>query len=244
LERVGLHAFAGTWDGGVPGGVGFDDADHLYGTTGYLDASRDGNVFTLNAVSATSWFEQVLHLFKGGNDNYTPGGKLTFDADGNIYGTSFYGGPKDTGCVFKLTPSPGGQGWTETVLYLFKGTAFHAGSDGVNPYAGVVFDASGNLYGTTEWGGLAGAGTVFELTPNPDGSWSERMIYAFQGGHDGANPRAGLVLDSAGNLYERPQAQMETRGPYSSWPPPEPVGQRPCCMNSRAESTGPLRRVN
>jgi len=207
-----LHTFEGLWDGGTPGGIAFDSAGHLYGTTGYLDVTHDGNVFSLNPVSAIDWFELVLHVFKGGSDNYTPSGKLAFDPEGNIYGTSFYGGPNDTGSVFKLSRNHGGQGWTETILYVFKGAAFQAGQDGVNPYAGVVIDAAGNLYGTTEWGGSAGAGTVFELTPRPDGTWFEQVIYAFQGGLDGGHPRAGLVMDSAGNLYGTTTGGKETRG--------------------------------
>jgi len=74
-------------------------------------------------------------------------------------------------------------------------------SGGSYPVAGLIFDAAGNLYGTTSSGGSYGAGTVFKLAPNADGSWTESVIYAFTGGSDGGNPVAGLILDSAGALY-------------------------------------------
>jgi uncharacterized repeat protein (TIGR03803 family) len=96
--------------------------------------------------------------------------------------------------VFELSHSAGG--WTETVIYSFSG-----GLDGANPaYADVIFDAVGNLYGTTAGGGSFNLGTVFELTPTESG-WSESVLYSFGGGADGANPNSGLVFDKAGNLY-------------------------------------------
>src|SRR6202035_6188183 len=107
------------------------------------------------------------------------------------------------GLVFELTPNSDGS-WTEHVLHAFKGT------DGANPGLGsLIFDASGNLYGTTVTGGdlndcstqSQGCGVIFELKPNSNGIWIEKVIYAFHGGADGALPLAGLILDSVGNLY-------------------------------------------
>ena len=126
-----------------------------------------------------SWTESVLHSFNG-NDGYHPPAGLIFDAAGNLYGTTYYGGAHDTGTVFELTPNGDGS-WTESVLHSFNG------SDGSGLFAGLTFDAAGNLYGTTSWGGGFGYGTVFELTPNGDGSWTESVIHSF-GKHDGQTP--------------------------------------------------------
>ena len=86
--------------------------------------------------------------------------------------------------------------WNETILYSFAGSP-----DGAHPYAGLLWDSAGNLYGTTEQGGTHAAGTVFMLAPNPDGRWTESVLYTFTGQNDGANPDAGLAFDSSGNLY-------------------------------------------
>ncbi len=128
-----------------------------------------------------------------------PQGNLTADAAGNFYGTASCGAYSH-GVVFKLTrPVPPAKAWTESVLYSFTG-----GTDGNSPAAGVIFDAAGNLYGTTSAGGTADMGTVFELTPPASGQvdWTESALYSFQGGaSDGDKPLAGLVIDAAGNLY-------------------------------------------
>src|ERR1019366_8435779 len=125
-----------------------------------------------------------------------PVGGLIFDAAGNLYGTTS-GGYDDKGTVFELTPA-GGGGWTEKLLYSFVNN----GTDGASPYAGLIFDAVGNLYGTTYQGGTYySSGTVFELTPAGGGSWTEKVLHSFGNGTDGANPYyAGLIFDAAGNL--------------------------------------------
>lgn len=115
------------------------------------------------------------------------------DPAGNLYGTTFSGGASNLGVVFKLD-----QAGHETILYSFLGSA-----DGGGPWAGLVQDSAGNLYGTTLFGGTSGVGVVFRLAPpaSPGGTWTETALYSFTGGMDGANPYAGVVLDSAGNLY-------------------------------------------
>jgi uncharacterized repeat protein (TIGR03803 family) len=121
---------------------------------------------------------------------------VIFHAAGNLYGTTNYGGAYGWGVVFKLAPNPDGT-WTERVLHSFTG-----GADGAHPTnAGLIFDANGNLYGTTAAGGADGQGVVFELAPSPDGTWTESVLYSFTGGADGGYPAAGLTLDPAGNLY-------------------------------------------
>ena len=97
--------------------------------------------------------------------------------------------------MFELTPTAGG-GWTETVLH-----GFGNGTDGIRPTASVVFDAAGNLYGTTFEGGAYFCGTVFELTPTAGGNWTEKVLYSFRNATDGCNPSSGLITDIAGNLY-------------------------------------------
>jgi len=132
------------------------------------------------------------------------------DAAGNLYGTADYGGDlncsnsyPNSGCgvVFEVLPSAEGK-WQERVLY-----AFHGGTDGIQPLGNLLFDASGNLYGTTFGGGTdtscsppLGCGTVFELSPKGDGSWKETVLYSFQNGSDGAQP-SGLTFGASGKLY-------------------------------------------
>jgi uncharacterized repeat protein (TIGR03803 family) len=181
-----------------------DGAGNLYGTAATGGAYAVGAVFELSPLEGGEWTETVLHSFndrgKEGND---PRASLIFDQAGNLYGTTWSGGPDGgyglgKGTVFELSPSEGG-GWTETVLHFFSKT----GPDGRIPDAGVIFDAAGNLYGTTEGGGPWDSGTVYELTPAGGGIWTDTTLYAFQhrGGEDGHFPYGGLVFDTAGNLY-------------------------------------------
>ena len=147
--------------------------------------------------AATDWNEKVLHNFGSGADgNYPPAG-LIRDAAGNLYGTTLYGGAHNYGTVFELSASAGG-GWTETVLHSFN----NDGTDGWYPQAGLIFDAAGNLYGTTARGGAyTYYGTVFELSPNGSGGWTETVLHSFGNGADGVFPFAGLTFDAAGDLY-------------------------------------------
>ena len=140
--------------------------------------------------------ETVLHSFGSGTDGAGPRGNLIFDSAGNLYGTTQGGGTSSYGTVFELTPGADG-GQTETVLYSFSG------ADGASPAAGLVFDAAGNLYGTTESGGASGAGTVFELArPATAGEpWTETVLHDFGSGTDGTAPQSSLIFDAAGNLY-------------------------------------------
>jgi uncharacterized repeat protein (TIGR03803 family) len=190
-----LYVFSGGWDGAVPAaGLVLDRAGRLYGTTSAGGAHGNGVVFSLSTTSVAGFV--VLHSFTG-SDGSSPNGALVFDASGNLYGTTAVGGAYGAGTVFKLKPNRGGVGWTETVLHSFTG-----GTDGGDPNGGLVFDAAGNLYGLAQTGGSAGNGTVFQLTPNADGSWSQSVIYAFQGPpNDGAFPAGPLTFDHAGNMY-------------------------------------------
>jgi uncharacterized repeat protein (TIGR03803 family) len=200
-----LYKFTGGADGGNPylAGLIFDADGNLYGTTYKGGASGDGTVFKLTPNSNGSWTESVLYSFSGGADGANPWAGLIFDAAGkNLYGTTVSGGGSTMcaggcGTAFTLKPNSDGN-WTESVLHSFTG-----GADGAGPVAGLIFDAARkNLYGTTPGGGASGDGTVFKLTPNSNGSWTESVLYSFTGKPDGAFPYAGLIFDAAGkNLY-------------------------------------------
>ena len=148
--------------------------------------------------SAMAQTERVLYSFQGGSDGINPTTSLIADSAGNLFGTTTDGGSGncDGGCgvVFELKPAHGG-GWTESIIHTFQG-----GTDGAFPYAGLIFDQAGNLYGTTlSGGGKSHDGTVFELTPSGK-TWTETVLHSFTG-KDGSYPIAGLVFDPAGNLY-------------------------------------------
>lgn len=190
-------------------GVVFGPDGALYGTTfggGSGGGSQGyGIVYKLTPQQTfcrtvlCPWIQTVLYEFTGGSDGLGPlVGDVTFDHSGNLYGTTGAGGSSNDGVVYELSPANGG--WTEQVLHSFSG-----GTDGIEPYNGVVFDQAGNLYGTTAGGGGSGCGgsgcgTVFELSPNGSG-WTEQILYTFQGANDGYQPFGGLTLDAAGNLY-------------------------------------------
>jgi uncharacterized repeat protein (TIGR03803 family) len=206
-----LYKFKGGNDGGHPiAGLVFDAAGSLYGTTAEgggqtCDGSGPcGTVFELTPNSDGSWTEHVLYRFAGGSDGIGPEAGLTFDGAGNLYGTTVFGGGSancNGGCgtVFELTPNPDGS-WTESVLYRF--CQVRKCADGYSPYAGLTLDGAGNLYGTTPYGGASGIGTVFKLTPNAGGSWTESVLHSFSGfPKDGDEPFSGVIFDKKGNLY-------------------------------------------
>ncbi len=187
-EKV-RYAFSGPADGANPvGGLIGDSAGNLYGTTEYggdlngCSGKGCGVVFKL----APGGQETVLYLFTGGADGANPYARLNRDAAGNLYGTTWNGGATGNGTVFKVDAA--GQ---ETVLYSFTG-----GTDGANPPAGVIQDAAGNLYGTTNHaGGACFCGTVFKL----DTAGNFTVLHTFDGG-DGQYPGAPLLLHG-GVLY-------------------------------------------
>ncbi|MGD0567709.1 MAG: choice-of-anchor tandem repeat GloVer-containing protein [Candidatus Sulfotelmatobacter sp.] len=145
--------------------------------------------------------EKVIYTFTGGSDGSSPQYGLVSDGKGNLFGTAGNGGMNVncTGCgtVFELSPGANGT-WTFKVIYSFTSV----NGDGSGPDGGLVFDGQGNLYGTTIIGGSSYQGTVYELSPKPNGTWSEKVIYSFTGGVGGSFPYSTtLILDAAGNLY-------------------------------------------
>jgi uncharacterized repeat protein (TIGR03803 family) len=188
-----LHAFGNGGDGaGVWDSVTLDGRGNVYGTTSGgggtgCDGQGCGTVFELTRTAGGKWKERLLYSFKGKPDANGAFGGVIFNGVGNLYGTTKYGGIYDYGTVFELTPSAGG--WTENVLRSFDG------SDGFEPWAGVVIDQIGNLYGTSPDGEL-----VYELSYT-SGQWTEVILHHFTRRHDGGGPFAGLILDATGNLY-------------------------------------------
>ena len=212
-----LHSFPGPPDGEWPVGIVLDSQGNIYGATqlgGYLACGVQalqltcGTVFKLD----TTGQETVLYDFRGGNgDGRNPEAGLILDDQGNLYGTTVYGGDlscnpaggpyRGCGIVFKLDPSG-----RETVLHMFSGLS--SGGDGALPGSALVEDGQGNLYGTTSSGGNGGGvctsnggqgcGTVFKLDP----AGNETVLYRFTGTNgDGGGPWGGVVLDAQGNLY-------------------------------------------
>jgi len=161
-------------------GLIMDPAGNLYGT-----ASSNGGAFELSP-SGGGWTEQVIY----GAENMQAG--LTMDAAGNIFGIN-----QQT--IFEVSPN-GNGGWHSAVIYTFA----DASKDGSYPVGTLVLDDAGSLYGTTEYGGKTGSGTVYKLTPvttgKKKGTWTERILHTFNG-KNGSGPRAGLVFDAAGNIY-------------------------------------------
>lgn len=176
-------------------------ATSLIGCSGatYPGASALPGVTGVQSVPSRGYAERLLYSFRAGTDGGTPAGTLVADASGALYGTTAFGGGGSCfggcGTVFKLSPS--GSGYAETIIYGFRGSG---AGDGSGPQNGVVLDARGDVFGTTEYGGASGNGTVFELSP-VGSSYVETVIYAFAGGSDGSAPLAGLTLAPDGTLF-------------------------------------------
>jgi uncharacterized repeat protein (TIGR03803 family) len=158
-----------------------------------------GAVVTFSTSAGAA--ERVIYNFKGGNDGIGPN-DLIADRAGNLYGTTFNGGGSaGAGIVYELSPpTQAGGAWTETILHSFSYTGLDSG---IGPLAGLVMDATGNLFGTTWLGGPQGAGVAFELSPPAvkGGVWTYSLLYAF-GGAGLSSPEARLAIDEAGNLYD------------------------------------------
>jgi uncharacterized repeat protein (TIGR03803 family) len=229
-----LWSFGNGTDGQRPhAGLIMDKSGNLYGTTAHGGAYGGGTVFELTPPSSngSAWTESILWSFGNGTDGIDPEAGLIMDKSGNLYGTTSIGGANGAsasaggGIVFELTPpSSSGGTWSESILWNFAAATNGPASpnpnpqDGTTPEAGLLMDKSGNLYGTTAYGGTygtfvfepdnpfpppTGGGTVFELTPPAasGGTWTESILWNFGNGTDGNVPRAGLIMDRSGNLY-------------------------------------------
>ena len=185
-------------DGAYPAaGLVMDVAGNLYGTTSGDTGLGDGTVFELAPRKDGAWKYTALVKFTGKNGS-DPEARLILGPAGKLYGTTSAGGDSacdGSGCgtVFQLAPAANGK-WKLTTLFKFNDT------DGANPYAALIFDAAGNLYGTASGGGKFGEGTVFKLSPAKGSTWTLTTLFNFNGA-DGAGPRGSLVFDVGGNLY-------------------------------------------
>jgi uncharacterized repeat protein (TIGR03803 family) len=199
-----LHNFTGHSEGNFPqAGVTMDRAGNFYGTTGFGGLGY-GTVFKLSHVGS-GWIMTTIYEFQGAQDGANPVARVVFGPDGTLYGTTPSGGNHQLGTVFNLRPPASicrttQCPWTESVLYNFTG-----GADGSGPqYGDLVFDAAGNIYGTTAAGGGSctegSCGVVFKLSRGGQG-WMESVAYSFTGGGDGAFPYSGVTFDGAGNLW-------------------------------------------
>jgi uncharacterized repeat protein (TIGR03803 family) len=191
-----LYVFQGGSDGGDPSSadLAFDQQGNIYGTAGGgAGGSCNGTCGVVYKLSRSgqSWSYSVIYTFQEEEDGSGPDGVVQ-DASGNLYGATFAGGDYSSGVLFKLTPS--GSGWTQSVLYDFPNL-----SDGTNPEGGLIFDRSGNLYGTARYGGQYGTGTVYELTP-ANGGWDFAVLASLPG-LAGYGPIAALAMDDNGALY-------------------------------------------
>ena len=174
------------------GGVTFDKSGNIYGVFENNGPHDVGAIYQLTP-SGSGWTESTVYGFPQSSDGNVPWGGLIMDFSGNFYGTTSNAGSGHSGTVFELTPSMGG--WTYNVLYSFSGKLED------RPVARLIMDAAGNLYGTTYADGAHGAGSVFELTPADDGTWTYTSLHDFTGGVDGGEPWSNLVIDANGNLY-------------------------------------------
>ncbi len=204
-EESVIYSFRGDADGWRPdGNLVVARAGLLYGVTvdgGASGGQGYGTIFSLTP-GPTGYVHRVVHRFAGGTDGIAPLAGLIPGGRGVFFGTTANGGsaacPGGCGTVFRF--SRVGRRYVETVLY-----AFHAGTDGSHPEAGLRVDRAGNLYGTTYNGGGSaqcngGCGTVFRLTPSR-GGYDENVLYAFAGAADGAYPQASLIADAHGDMY-------------------------------------------
>lgn len=193
-----LHNFTGGKDGatGSMGDLIFDADGNIYGVTEQGGANGVGTVYKVSHSPSGNWTLTTLYAFKGMPDGANPYGGLIWDGAGNLYGTTYFGGTVGMGTTFQLTPGPNGK-WQENILYNFLGD-----TDGSLPTTTLIFDKSGNLFGTTSAGGRPSCdcGTVFKLSLS-NGSWKEKIIHYFGRHFDGYAPNYGLTFDAAGNLY-------------------------------------------
>ena len=213
-----LYAFGGNSDGADPlAGLVADKKGNLYGTTsdgggGTQCIVQGGGCGTVFKVTRDG-NETVLYGFSGGSDGANPEAGLIMDRNGNLFGTTAYGG-NTAACNLGASPGCGvvfelAADGTQSVRYAFQG-----GNDGWAPIGSLIEDRDGNLYGTTQAGGSTsacngvGCGIVFKIAP--DGT--EAILHDFTGGKDGEHPAAGLILDGSGNLYGATQGNYYAAG--------------------------------
>jgi uncharacterized repeat protein (TIGR03803 family) len=187
---------SGSGDGSAPyGSLVFDASGNLFGTTSGGGANSTGTVYKLSPKTGGGWTEKVIYSFGASGDGSYPAAGVTIGKNGALFGTTSFGGALGAGTVFQLMKSK--KGWSEKLLHSFGATG-----DGAYPYAGVMLDALGNLYGTTSIGGVVGYGSVYRLTLQ-NKAWTETLLYSFtnQNGDGSGMYYVNLISDATGNLY-------------------------------------------
>jgi len=200
-----LHSFSSTnGDGYNPvTGVTIDAKGNIYGVAAAGGAYGYGVLFEITAAGTYS----VLYNFQGGNDGIMPYSPPVLKG-GSLYGTTEAGGAHNCGAIYKFTPAKGKKTAKETILHSFANQP-----EGVEPWTGaLVFDKQGNIYGTTLGGGTYASGMVYKLSP--DGTLT--VLYSFDQTPDGSSPFAGVVLDTAGNLYTTAAFGGNLQGEYGA----------------------------
>lgn len=195
-QETVLYTFAGSSGNTMPAsGLVMDAEGNLFGTT--VGGPEDGIVFELSPVSG-GWTEREIYEYVGVNgDDLGPTGNIAIDKAGNLYWSTPIGGIGNCGYVYELVRESGGS-WSYKAIHTFAGPP----DDGCSARGGLVIDSQGNLFGTVYGGGKNAMGTVFELSPNADESWSETTLWNFSGNFsDGQYPLGTLVLDASGNIY-------------------------------------------
>src|SRR5437016_952125 len=182
-----VHAFTGGDDGSGPGARGtVDQAGNIYGMAPTGGAYGLGTIYKIHQEQNGTWNLRVIHAFTGGADGATGSAGRMVLRHGHLYGAATAGGTYGSGVVFELAPRGVGE-WHFRTIYSFRGLP-----DGSFPYGALLFDRSGNIYGTTYYGGANGIGAVYELSPQPLGEWNDSVLYSFQEGSDGNSPIGNL----------------------------------------------------
>jgi uncharacterized repeat protein (TIGR03803 family) len=190
-----IHAFTGGNDGSGPGArLTVDQSGNVYGMTPIGGAYGLGTIYKIRQEPNGPWSFKVIHAFTGGADGGSGSAGRMILRNGILYGAATTGGTYGSGVVFELTPRAVGR-WGFRTIYSFRGQP-----DGSFPYGALLFNSSGNIYGTTYYGGANNIGAVYELSPRPVGEWNENVLYSFQEGSDGNSPISNLVFGGPGNL--------------------------------------------
>jgi uncharacterized repeat protein (TIGR03803 family) len=190
-----IHAFTGGDDGSGPGArVTVDQRGNVYGMAPTGGAYGLGTIYKIHQGQSEAWTFKVIHAFTGAADGSTGSAGRMIIRNGHLYGAATSGGTYGSGVVFELTPR--GGAWNFKTIYSFKGQP-----DGSFPYGALLFDAAGNIYGTTYYGGAHNIGAVYKLSRQPVGEWQEKVLYSFRLGGDGNSPISNLVFDGTGSLY-------------------------------------------